>query len=91
MYQGRHCTSSDYQLLEQSSQEFLNLLNRDNFNIDELDYYISTFSDFDFSLASKIRTYLEKMGSDRNVTIIKITNLLEELKSNVLVDLREHN
>ena len=91
MYQGRHCTISDYQLYEKTSQDFLNIINRDNFNIDELDNYLNIFSDFDFSLASKIRTYLEKMDSDRTVTIIKITKLLEELKSNVLVDLREHN
>ena len=91
MYQGRHCTSSDYQLLEQLSQEFLNLLNRDNFNIDELDYYISTFSDFDFDLSSKIRIYLNKIDDDRSGVINKITHLLDELKNNVLVDIREHN
>ena len=91
MYQGRHCTYNDYQLLEKISQEFLSILKRDDFDMSEIEYHLNTYSDFDFSIASKIRTYLEKIDSDRIGAILKITPLLEELKSNVLVDIREHN
>ncbi len=91
MYQGRHCNYSDYQLLENSSQIFLQIINRDNFDISEVEKCLSTFSDFDFELSSKIRIYLNKINDDRSGAIIKITHLLNELKNNVLVDIREHN
>ena len=91
MYQGRHCTYSDYQLLENISMEFLSILNRDKFDINEVENYLDTFSDFDFEISSKIRIHLEKIFIDRSGAISKITHLLEELKNNVLVDIREHN
>ena len=91
MYKGRHCTYSDYQLLENISQEFLPILNRDKFDINEVENYLGTFSDFDFEISSKIRMYLEKINTDNSGVIAKITLLLEELKNNVLVDIREHN
>ena len=91
MYQGRHCTYSDYQLLENISKEFLSILNRDKFDINEVENYLDTFSDFDFEISSKIRMHLEKISIDRGGAIAKITHLLEELKNNVLVDVREHN
>ena len=91
MYQGRHCVYSDYQLLENISKEFLSIINWDNFNINEVENYLDTFSDFDFEISSKIRMHLEKISTDRSGAIAKITYLLEELKNNVLVDIREHN
>ena len=91
MYQGRHCNYSDYRLLEKISDKFLLLINRDNFCLDEAKNYLDTFSDFDFEIASKIRTYLNKISTDRSGVINKITELLEELRNNVLVDVREHN
>ena len=91
MYQGRHCNYSDYQLLEKISKDFLSILNRDNFNINEVENYLDTISDFDFEISSKIRIHLEKINTDRSLVIAKITHLLEELKNNVLVDIREHN
>lgn len=91
MYQGRHCNYSDYQLLENSSQNFLQIINRDNFDISEVEKYLSTFSDFDFELSSKIRMYLNKINDDRSGAITKIAHLLNELKNSVLVDIREHN
>ncbi len=91
MYQGRHCNYFDYRLLEKISDKFLLLINRDNFGFDEAKNYLDTFSDFDFEITSKIRIYLEKINSDRSGAINKINQLLEELKNNVLVDIREHN
>ena len=87
MYKGRHCISSDYQLLEKISQEFLLKINRDIFDIKDVQKYLNTFSDFDFDIASKIRFNLEKSEVNKH----KIIDLLNELKSNVLVDIREHN
>ena len=91
MYQGRHCTYNDYQLLENISAEFLLIINRDNFNNYEVEMHLDTFSDFDIDISNKIRTNLEKLDLDKEVVINKIANLLNELKSNVLVDIREHN
>lgn len=91
MYQGRHCSYNDYQLFEKISNEFLLLINRDNFDSYELDNYLSTLGDFDLDISSKIRINLEKMKIDKERAIIKIKSLLEELKNNVLVDIREHS
>jgi len=91
MYQGRHCQYTDYQLLENTSQKFLQIINLDNFVINEVEKYLSTFSDFDFNLSSKIRIYLNKIDDNKIGVINKITHLLDELKNNVLVDIREHN
>ncbi len=87
MYKGRHCIPTDYQLLEIVSQEFLLEINRDNFDIKDVEKYLHTFSDFDFDIASKIRFNLEKSIVNKD----KIIDLINELKSNVLVDIREHN
>lgn len=87
MYRGRHCIPSDYQHLENVSQEFLLEINRDNFDIKDVEKYLHTFSDFDVDIASKIRFYLEKSEVNKH----KIVDLINELKSNILVDIREHN
>lgn len=91
MYQGRHCNVSDYQYLEKITHRFLSIINRDNFDIKELDNYLNTFSDFDLEISSKIRINLEKISLDKDKYLLKISNLLEELKNNVLVDIKEHN
>lgn len=91
MYQGRHCSINDYQLLETISKDFLSFINRDNIDLKQLDRYLKIFSDFDFDISSKIRMCLEKLSTDKDKYLSKITNLLDELKNNVLVDIREHN
>ena len=91
MYQGRHCNINDYQLLERTSKEFLSFINRDNIDLNQLDRYLKIFSDFDFDISSKIRMCLEKLSTDKDKYLSKITNLLDELKNNVLVDIKEHN
>lgn len=91
MYQGRHCSINDYQLLETISKDFLSFINRDNIDLNQLDRYLKIFSDFDFDISSKIRMCLEKLSTDKDKYLSKITNLLDELKNNVLVDIREHN
>ena len=91
MYQGRHCNINDYQLLERTSKEFLLVINRDNLDLKDLNSYLKIFSAFDFDISSKIRMCLEKLNTDKDKYLSKITNLLDELKNNVLVDIREHN
>lgn len=91
MYLGRHCNINDYQLLERISKEFLSFVNRDNLDLKDLNSYLKIFSNFDFDISSKIRMYLEKLSTDKDKYLSKITNLLDELKNNVLVDINEHN
>lgn len=87
MYKGRHCILLDYQFLEEVTRDFLREINRDNFDIEDIENYLHTFSDFDFDIASKIRFNLKKSIVNKD----KIIDLINELKSNVLVDIREHN
>ena len=91
MYQGRHCTYSDYQLFENLSLKLLDVINRDNFELNDIECYLNTFSDFDSSISSKIRINLEKISVDKSLVMSKVKSLLEELKTNILVDIREHN
>ena len=91
MYLGRHCNINDYQYLERTSKEFLLAINRDKLELNEVELYLNTFEDFDFEISSKIRMYLNKLNVDRSKAISQINTLLEELKNNVLVDIREHN
>lgn len=91
MYQGRHCNIKDYQLLETISKEFLSFINRDNIDLNQLDRYLKIFSDFDFDISSKIRMYLNKLNTDKDLNLSKIIALINELKNNVLVDINEHN
>ena len=91
MYLGRHCNINDYQLLERTSKEFLLVINRDNLDLKDLNSYLKIFSNFDFDISSKIRMCLEKLSTEKDKYLSKITNLLDELKNNVLVDIREHN
>ena len=91
MYQGRHCSASDYQLLAKFSKEFLSIINRDKFELKEVEKYLHTFSDFDDLITLKIRTNLEKINTEKELSMTKIRLLLEELSNNVLVDIKEHN
>lgn len=91
MYQGRHCSYSDYQYLEKISNRFLLIINRDNLDNIEIENILNNLSDFDLEISSKIRINLEKMSIDKSKHLLKINNLIEELKNNVLVDIREHN
>ena len=91
MYLGRHCNISDYQLLERTSKEFLLIINRDNLDLKDLNSYLKIFSNFDFDISSKIRMCLEKLSTEKDKYLSKITNRLDELKNNVLVDIHEHN
>ena len=91
MYLGRHCNKNDYLYLERISKEFLILINRDNYDIELTKSYLKAFSDFDFEISTKICIYLDKISIDKDKYLNKIVALLEELKTNVLVDIREHN
>ncbi|GEM_PF-5949773 len=91
MYQGRHCNINDYQYLVRASKEFLLLINRDNLDLKNLNSYLKIFSDFDFDISSKIGMCLEKLSTEKDKYLSKITSLLYELKNNVLVDINEHN
>ena len=91
MYKSRHCIKSDYFYLDKISKEFLVVINRDNFSLDEVEKYLDTFSDFDSFISLKIRMNLEKMETDPSKYNNKIIDLIDELKQNVLVDIREHN
>lgn len=87
MHKGRHCIPNDYRYLEKISRDFLLTIKRDNYNINEINNYLNTFSDFDDDIAAKIRMNLKK----NEIDYMKINDLIEELKNNVLVDIREHH
>lgn len=90
MYKGRHCVTSDYHLLEKISQEFLSKNNWDILSSKEIDNFVNFIKDYDEDIAFKVRMHLEKSGVDPLTRKKKIIDLIDELKNNVLVDIKEH-
>ncbi len=94
MYQGRHCSYIDYELLERASSRYLMLLNNRDSGafLTEQDNFISVINDFDYNLASKLKEelLLAKENNRWDLAINAVNKYINELKNNVLVDIREH-
>ena len=91
MYKGRHCVESDYYLLVKETDKILLLLKDEEVEVlPSLLKYIEFISDFDEDIASKIRFHLDKNNINRSTMIDVITRNVDELKQNVIVDLKEH-
>lgn len=91
MYKGRHCEESDYILLVRETEKIISLLSKDIDAYSSLINYIDFISDFDEDIASKIRFHLDKDNLDKSKMIRVISRYVEELKRNVIVDIKEHH
>ena len=94
MFNGRHCSISDYELLVRETESYLATLKRkdnDAFSI-YLDRFIDLVNQFDSSIGEslkrKILVHKEKEEFEIVERIVKES--LEPLKRNVLVDIQEH-
>ena len=88
MYNGRHCTIIDYDRLVLKTDQLINKVKTSS-DFD-LSSYIEFIAMYDEDIASKLRFHLNKDEKDINIIISTINRYIDELKSNVLVDIQEH-
>ena len=85
MFDGRHCTKQDLELLIIETDKILN-----NLNIDNLTMYLKYIERFDQEIADKMRWKIKCAGEDTDKIKQIIRNNIEILKQNVMVDILEH-
>ena len=91
MFDGRHCTLDDYLLLQKYSESFFKYFKWDKCYEDDYKNFVQFIEDFDFEIASKMRWCLVNYEIPPEEKKQIIADLIDELKLNVLVDVREHN
>lgn len=85
MFDGRHCTKLDLELLNKETDKILNNISNDNLNI-----YLNYIERFDQEIADKMRWKIKCTGEDTDKIKQIIVNNIEILKQNVMVDICEH-
>ena len=92
MFNNRHCTYSDYRLLVTSSDHFLSLLNtNDKDYLENLDSFLDLIRQFDNDIASQIYVVMVDIKLNKEQKYIRVSEIIESLKRNVLVDIQEHD
>ena len=93
MYNGRHCTQQDYEVLVRETEKLLEMLKAIELveQCPELKKYFNLVERFDAEIANKLRFHLSKDKIPVSKMIEIITRYIDELKQNVLVDIKEHN
>lgn len=88
MFDVRHCTYRDYDLLVVETEKVLtSLYNKDK---DKIDEFIKLIARFDINIAKDLSRDIKIAGDDYQKIARIITHHTDELKQNVLVDIREH-
>lgn len=91
MFNNRHCTYSDYRLLVDSSDHFLSLLNTNEKDcLENLDSFLDLIRQFDNDIASQIYIVMVDTKLNKEQKYNRVSEIIESLKRNVLVDIQEH-
>lgn len=91
MFNNRHCTYSDYRLLVDSSDRFLSLLNTNEKDcLENLESFLDLIKQFDNDIASQIYVVMVDTKLNKEQKYIRVSEVIESLKRNVLVDIQEH-
>ena len=85
MFDGRHCTKLDLELLTKETDKIIANLSPDNLNT-----YLKYIERFDQEIADKMRWKIKCAGEDTDKIKQIIVNNIEILKQNVMVDILEH-
>ena len=92
MFDGRHCTTSDYSLLVKETKRIISIISDVNGNIEKgLENYIKLISRFDMDISDRLMYSLSSKDISRSSMVDIINKYIGELKQQVLVDIREHN
>lgn len=87
MFDGRHCTQKDLDLLIRKTKEIIFSIS--NGDLSKLDVYFSFVARFDKDIEATLSSQIR--NAKDNSSIIQIINRnINELKQNVIVDINEH-
>ena len=92
MFDNRHCTTSDYSLLVKETDRIISIISDVNVNIEKgLENYIRFIARFDNDVADTLKYKLINKDISPSMMVSIINKHIDELKQQVLVDIREHN
>ncbi len=84
MFDGRHCTYKDLELLRKETFKIKSNLNSPK----EIEKYLKLVERFDFDIANKISREIKNQPSEMILSIINKN--IELLEQNIIVDINEH-
>ena len=87
MFDGRHCTKEDLDLLVDNTNKVLSELSKGDKN--GLERFLKLIDRFDVEVSRRIRYQIKDVDDSEKIKRI-ISNNIDELKQNVLVDINEH-
>ena len=87
MFDGRHCTKEDLDLLVNNTNKVLDTLSEGDKS--GLDNFLKLIDRFDVEVSRRIRYQIKDVDDSEKIKRIIINNI-DELKQNVLVDINEH-
>ena len=85
MFDGRHCTYKDLELLRKETQKVKESLSDEL----EIEKYLKTIERFDKDIAEKMRLKITNSNPEMALKIIEQN--VEILERNIIVDINEHN
>ena len=96
MYNGRHCYKEDYYKVLDLSNHFFSLLKNKNPNYEDYGHYLyKEIKEFDELLSDKFLLVLRNSKKNLEVDYQNLENrtrnIIEELLSNIAIDIKEHN
>ena len=94
MYNGRHCVENDYYIVNNLIVRFFTYINKKD--LKAISYGLSIvdeIANYDSDIANKFLLVLKETerSHDLNMLNKKSRPLLEELISNIIIDIKEHN
>ncbi len=96
MYNGHHCCQEDYYKVLELSNHFFSLLKNKNPNYEDYGRYLyKEIKEFDELLSDRYLLVLQNSNKNLEVDYQNLENrtrnIIEELLSNILTDIKEHN
>ena len=93
MFDGRHCTKKDLDLLVKETNKIKQIIAKNNENSgknEDLQCFLAFLSRFDTSIARELEIQVSNAGGDCERIIKAIDISVDELKQNIIVDIYEH-
>lgn len=93
MFDGRHCTQKDLDLLIKETNRVESILKKNkekSEKIVELQRFLQFLRRFDEQITNNLKAQIDRANSDESEIIRAIESNVQELKQNVIVDIYEH-
>lgn len=93
MFDGRHCTQKDLDLLIKETNKIISVISSDkddDIKKSSLVNFINLIKRFDYQIADSLQNKINSSGNDYQRIKEIIKTHVEELKRNVIIDIYEH-